>query len=105
MDGYREYSPNTVTRILIDTGLWSKPDQSSKTTGRFSKLVVKRAEKPAQTLNVDWSEVPENHYPSQKLPAVSGSSGRDVIEKTDEESESQIQDKCLIITNKTILMP
>ncbi len=36
---------------------------------------------PAQTVNIDLCFVPAQHVPNQKLPAVSGSSGRLVVER------------------------
>jgi transposase InsO family protein len=50
--------------------------------------VVRTAETPGQALNVDLCFVPAEHASEQKLPAVSGSSGRLVIEQPAEpESE------------------
>lgn len=68
---------NPVRRILRDAGLWnaSKPGISKKTA------VVRTADAPGQTLNIALCFVPCTHQPEQKLPAVSGSSGRLVIER------------------------
>lgn len=53
-----------------------------------TKNVVRTAEAPGQALNVDLCFVPASHEVEQKLPAVSGSSGRLVIEQPAElESE------------------
>ena len=53
-----------------------------------TKNVVRTAEVPGQALNVDLCFVPADHETEQKLPAVSGSSGRLVIEQPAEpESE------------------
>lgn len=53
-----------------------------------TKNVVRTAEVPGQALNVDLCFVPACHEAKQKLPAVSGSSGRLVIEQpTEPESE------------------
>ena len=43
--------------------------------------VSRRAEKPGQTLNVDLCFVPAHHEGEVRLPAVSGSSGRLVVQK------------------------
>ena len=53
-----------------------------------TKNVVRTAETPGQALNVDLCFVPVDHEAEQKLPAVSGSSGRLVIEQL-AESESE----------------
>ncbi len=42
---------------------------------------VRRAEEAGQTINVDLCFVPLTHEPTHKLPAVSGSSGRLVVER------------------------
>ena len=42
---------------------------------------VRRAEEPGQTINIDLCFVPASHGPDHKLPAVSGSSGRLVVER------------------------
>ncbi len=43
--------------------------------------VSRTADTPGQTVNVDLCFVPAHHAPDQKLPAVSGSSGRLVVER------------------------
>jgi hypothetical protein len=43
--------------------------------------VSRTADMPAQTVNIDLCFVPAQHVPNQKLPAVSGSSGRLVVER------------------------
>jgi transposase InsO family protein len=43
--------------------------------------VVRSAEQPGQALNVDVCFVPEQHDAQEKLPAVSGSSGRLIVER------------------------
>ena len=53
------------------------------------KTVARTAEEPGQTLNVDLCFVPANHEAEIKLPAVSGSSGRLVIERPQNETEPQ----------------
>ena len=54
------------------------------------KSAVRRAEKPGQTLNADLCFVPATHEAEQKLPAVSGSSGRLVVKRAaGDESEKQ----------------
>ena len=50
------------------------------------KTVSRRAEKPGQTYNVDLCFVPAEHKAAIKLPAVSGSSGRLVVERPREEN-------------------
>lgn len=48
---------------------------------RGPETVSRTAEEPGQTLNVDLCFVPAEHEVQVKLPAVSGSSGRLVVEK------------------------
>lgn len=48
---------------------------------------MRTAEQPGQTLNVDLCFVPVQHEPQVKLPAVSGSSGRLVVERPAKEVE------------------
>lgn len=48
---------------------------------------MRTAEQPGQTLNVDLCFVPVQHEPQVKLPAVSGSSGRLVVERPMKEGE------------------
>jgi len=50
---------------------------------------VRTAEEPGQTLNVDLCFVPATHEAAIKLPAVSGSSGRLIIERPQDETEVQ----------------
>ncbi len=51
---------------------------------------MRRAERPGQTVNIDIALVPVNHEAEDKLPAVSCSSGKLVVEKPrEEESERQ----------------
>ena len=49
------------------------------------KPAVRDAERPGQSLNVDICFVPEQHEAQEKLPAVSGSSGRLVVERSPSE--------------------
>lgn len=49
------------------------------------KSIVRIAERPGQTVNIDLLFVPMQHKIEEKLPAVSGSSGRLVVERTKEE--------------------
>ena len=72
-------SPNTVKRILEEAGLWSQPETRS-TKVKFEP-VSRIAEMPGQSLNVDLCFVPAEHEDEAKLPAVSGSSGRLVVER------------------------
>lgn len=48
---------------------------------------MRTAEQPGQTLNVDLCFVPVQHEPQVKQPAVSGSSGRLVVERPMKEGE------------------
>ena len=48
---------------------------------------VRHAEEPGQTINVDLCFVPMSHEVRDKLPAVSGSSGRLVVERVTDEPE------------------
>ena len=50
---------------------------------------IRTAEEPGQTLNVDLCFVPATHEAEQKLPAVSGSSGRLVVEQPKEKEEER----------------
>ncbi len=72
-------SPNTVKRILQDAGLWPEAAPAAKKGGPAIK--ARTADLPGQALNVDLCFVPVRHDPEVKLPAVSGSSGRLVIEQ------------------------
>lgn len=54
----------------------SDPESGKK---RSFEPVSRTAEEPGQTLNVDLCFVPAEHQTPQKLPAVSGSSGRLVV--------------------------
>lgn len=76
-------SPNTVKRILQEAGLWSQPESRSA-KGKFEP-VNRTAEMPGQSLNVDLCFVPAEHEDEVKLPAVSGSSGRLVVERVKSE--------------------
>lgn len=69
-------APNTVRRILRDAGLWPAAVVAPLPAGPQSRT----AEEPGQTVNVDLCFVPATHALAHKLPAVSGSSGRLVIE-------------------------
>ena len=82
-------SPNTVRRILEDANLWSKPEVETPQES-FDEPAVRTADKPGQTVNVDLCFVPVTHQTEDKIPAVSGSSGRLVVERTgDEKGERQ----------------
>jgi hypothetical protein len=72
-------SPNTVRRILEDAGMW-KPEENRVKKSSFDP-VSRTADLPGQALNVDLCFVPVNHLVDVKLPAVSGSSGRLVVER------------------------
>jgi transposase InsO family protein/transposase len=77
-------SPNTVRRILQDAGLWLQPEAKSAKV-KFEP-VSRAAEMPGQSLNVDLCFVPAEHEDEAKLPAVSGSSGRLVVERVKTEA-------------------
>jgi len=81
----RVVSPNTVKRILKDEGQWPAPEELVKKAKKV-KTVVRRAEQAGQTVNVDLCFLPATHEAEQKLPAVSGSSGRLVIERPADEN-------------------
>lgn len=81
-------SPNTIKRILKEAGLWPEPEPK-KTAGKIPLTKARTAEKPRQTVNVDLCFVPATHEVEQKLPAVSGSSGRLVIENLTPKTEPQ----------------
>ena len=49
---------------------------------------VRTAEQPGQALNIDICFVPEQHAAQDKLPAVSGSSGRLIVERTHSPAEA-----------------
>lgn len=76
-------SPNTVKRILRDAGLWGSP--AEETAPSFPPPVVRTAEEPGQTVNIDLAFLPATHAVDVKLPAVSGSSGRLVVEQVAED--------------------
>jgi transposase len=69
-------APNTVRRILDQAGLWPQAAVAPLPSHTASRT----AEQPGQTANVDLCFVPATHVAASKLPAVSGSSGRLVIE-------------------------
>ncbi len=77
-------SPNTVKRILQEAGLWSAAKTQSSPT-KFEP-VSRTAERPGQSFNVDLCFVPAEHEKEVKLPAVSGSSGRLVVERVKSEA-------------------
>jgi transposase len=72
-------SPNTVKRILQDAGLWPAAAPTAKKGG--PAIQARTADLPGQALNSDLCFVPVRHAPAVKLPAVSGSAGRLVIEQ------------------------
>jgi transposase InsO family protein len=75
-------SANTVRRILREAGLW----EAAGSQPQRGKAAVRRAERPGQTVNVDLCLVPVEHEVEAKLPAVSCSSGRVVVERAKEEA-------------------
>ena len=72
-------SPNTIKRILEDADLWGQTESGS--TPPPFEPVTRTAEMPGQSLNIDLCFVPADHETVAKLPAVSGSSGRLVVER------------------------
>ena len=93
-------SPNTVRRILEDAGLWKHVTESSPPKGPSGK--ARTAEKPGQCINVDLAFVPQSHETDKKLPAVSGSSGRLVVERVAEDSEEVPQWPGRVFEDKTL---
>ena len=79
-------SPDTVQKILKDTGLWPQEQKKSPSKGPSGKAHT--AEKPGQSINVDLAFVPASHETVEKLPAVSSSSGRLVVEQMAEETDA-----------------
>lgn len=77
-------SPNTVRRILQDAGLWFQAGKRS-VSGKFEP-VSRTAEMVGQSFNIDLCFVPAEHEQEAKLPAVSGSSGRLVVERMKSET-------------------
>ncbi len=92
-------SPNTVKRILQDAGLWPQSENKSG-KGRFEP-VNRTAEMPGQSLNVDLCFVPAEHEDEAKLPAVSGSSGRLVVERMKSE-EVEIDYPGVVFANEQL---
>lgn len=80
----RVIAPNTVRRILKAAHLWAAAAESQPVT----EPVARTAEEPGQTVNVDLCFVPATHGAEVKLPAVSGSSGRLVVERPKETAPS-----------------
>jgi len=85
-DWVQVISPNTVRRILISANMWDNLVESEPKNG--INPTVRYAEEAGQTANVDLCFVPATHEAQEKLPAVSGSSGRLVIERPVEETLS-----------------
>jgi transposase len=69
-------SPNTVRHILQEVGLWPPPVSGAKQLPNHNRT----AEEAGETINIDLCFVPVEHEPQVKLPAVSGSSGRLIVE-------------------------
>ncbi len=93
-------SPNTVRRILEDAGLWKQITETSIPKGPSGK--ARTAEEPGQCINVDLAFVPVSHETERKLPAVSGSSGRLVVERMAEDSEDVPQWPGRVFEDKTL---
>jgi transposase InsO family protein len=64
-----------------------RPD-GTREKGGFTS-VTRTAEEGGQTVNVDLCFVPAVHAPDQKLPAVSGSSGRLIVERLPDPSAAR----------------
>lgn len=73
-------SPSSVQRILEQAGLLPDPEETKKKSK--VEAVSRTAEEAGQTLNVDLCFVPASHEVEVKLPAVSGSSGRLIVERS-----------------------
>ncbi len=80
-------SPNTVKRVLEEAGMWARVEEEAKK--KANPTSSRTAEEPEQTINVDLCFVPTSHEVSEKIPAVSGSSGRLVVERPKEEKERE----------------
>lgn len=81
-------SPNTVKRILKDAQLW--PETTSGAKKKTAAPTNRTAAEPGQTANIDLCFVPATHEVAVKLPAVSGSSGRLLVQHaTPSAEESQ----------------
>lgn len=79
-------SANTVRRILQEHGLWPVPAAPTAPPG-FAP-VTQTASEPGQSVNVDLCFVPAAHAEELKLPAVSGSSGKLIVERPAAETET-----------------
>ena len=77
---------NTVRRILRGAGLWP----TRKPLAKRKAVKGRTAKRPGQTENADLCFVPLEHEGEEKLPAVSGSSGRLLVvpEPAEEEERS-----------------
>jgi transposase InsO family protein/transposase len=82
----RQVSPNTVRRILVTAGSWD--DATAEKTASFPPPAVRVAEEPDQTVHIDLAFIPATHETAVELPAVSGSSGRLVVERLVENEET-----------------
>jgi len=67
---------------MRDCGQKAKREKKDK-----AKSAARTAERPGQAINVDICYVPEQHAVQEKLPAVSGSSGRLVVERIRSQDE------------------
>lgn len=80
-----QLSRNTVRRILTDAELWK--EEVKEKASSFATPVARTADEPNQTFNIDLAFIPATHETAAKLPAVSGSSGRLVVEQVAEEEQ------------------
>ncbi len=78
---------NTVKRILKDAALWEVIEAEAKK--KQTKTSSRTAEEPGQTVNVDLCFVPATHEVADKLPAVSGSSGRLIVQRSQAKTEER----------------
>ena len=79
-------SPSSVRRILQKTNLL--PPHPPPPPPKKAAPVVRHAEKPGETANVDLCFIPTTHEPAVALPAVSGSSGRLTVSSVSDEDET-----------------
>ena len=62
------------------------PKAANRTVKEKFEPVSRTTERPGQSLNIDLCFVPAEHEDEAKLPAVSGSSGRLVVERVKTET-------------------
>lgn len=92
-DGKREQLGSGSQSQYGKTDAEKRRDVDGKEYRRKKKRfqnVARTAEQPGQTLNIDLCFVPEEHEAQEKLPAVSGSSGHLVIERSLTDKEKAV---------------